>query len=124
MSGGVVDELRGWPTQERGRASARTLLGHAPLALEDGCLEARSFPAAAQSRTDGYGLAARDGAARDVHPGVKLAGQRFRAKVIDDESERARLWQLADQVVPPYSTDRERAAHAGRASPIVQLTRP
>ena len=59
-----------------------------------------------------------------VHPDVKLGGQRFHAAVIDDESERARLWQLADQVFPPYATYRERAAHAGRAIPIVQLTPP
>ena len=57
-----------------------------------------------------------------VHPDVKLGGQPFHAEVIDDESERARLWQLADQVFPPYAGYRERAAHAGRAIPIVQLT--
>jgi deazaflavin-dependent oxidoreductase (nitroreductase family) len=55
-------------------------------------------------------------------PDVKFGGQPFRAKVIDDESERARLWQLADQVFPPYAAYRERARHAGRDIPIVQLT--
>jgi deazaflavin-dependent oxidoreductase (nitroreductase family) len=56
-------------------------------------------------------------------PEVELNGQPFRAEVIDDESERARLWQLADRVFPPYSAYRERAARAGRSIPIVQLTR-
>jgi deazaflavin-dependent oxidoreductase (nitroreductase family) len=57
-----------------------------------------------------------------VHPDVKLGGQPLRAQVIDDESERARLWQLADRVFPPYADYRERAARAGRTIPIVQLT--
>ena len=57
-----------------------------------------------------------------VHPDVELGGQPLRAEVIDDESERARLWQLADRVFPPYADYRERAARAGRAIPIVQLT--
>jgi len=59
-----------------------------------------------------------------VHPDVKFGGQRFHAEVIDDGSERARLWQLADQVFPPYVSYRKRAAHAGRTIPIVQLTPP
>lgn len=57
-----------------------------------------------------------------AHPDVKLGGRPFHAEVIDDESERARLWQLADQVFPPYADYRERAARAGRAIPVVQLT--
>ena len=57
-----------------------------------------------------------------VHPDVRLGGQPFLAEVIDHESERARLWQLADRVFPPYADYRERAARAGRAIPIVQLT--
>jgi deazaflavin-dependent oxidoreductase (nitroreductase family) len=56
-----------------------------------------------------------------VHPDVKLGGQPFRAEVIEHESERARLWQLADRVFPAYAGYRERAAQAGRAIPIVQL---
>src|SRR3954449_2922215 len=56
-----------------------------------------------------------------VHPDVKLGGQPFHAEVIDHESERARLWQLADRVFPAYADYRERAARAGRAIPIVQL---
>jgi deazaflavin-dependent oxidoreductase (nitroreductase family) len=57
-----------------------------------------------------------------VHPDVKFGGQPFRAEVIDDEVERARLWQLADRVFPPYAAYRKRAARAGRTIPIVQLT--
>src|SRR5918999_1009540 len=34
-----------------------------------------------------------------VNPDVKLGGKPFRAQVIDDQSERARLWQLADRVL-------------------------
>lgn len=56
-----------------------------------------------------------------VHPDVELGGNPFRAEVIDDESERARLWQLADRVFPPYAAYRKRAARAGRTIPIVQL---
>jgi deazaflavin-dependent oxidoreductase (nitroreductase family) len=56
-----------------------------------------------------------------AHPDARLGGQPFRAEVVDDESERARLWQLADQVFPAYAGYRDRAAHAGRVIPIVQL---
>jgi len=57
-----------------------------------------------------------------VHPEVKLSGRPFLAAVVDDEAERARLWQLADRVFPAYADYRERAARAGRSIPIVQLT--
>jgi deazaflavin-dependent oxidoreductase (nitroreductase family) len=57
-----------------------------------------------------------------LHPDVKLGGQPFRAEVIDDHSERARLWDLADRVFPPYAAYRKRAGRAGRTIPIVQLT--
>ena len=56
-----------------------------------------------------------------AHPEVKFGGQPFHADVIDDDAERARIWQLADQVFPPYATYRARAARAGRVIPIVQL---
>jgi deazaflavin-dependent oxidoreductase (nitroreductase family) len=56
-----------------------------------------------------------------AHPEVKFGGQAFRAEVVDDEAERARLWQLADRVFPPYAAYRERAGQAGRTIPIVQL---
>jgi deazaflavin-dependent oxidoreductase (nitroreductase family) len=57
-----------------------------------------------------------------AHPEVSLGGQPFRAEVIDDESERARLWELADRVFPAYAAYRKRAERTGRTIPIVQLT--
>jgi deazaflavin-dependent oxidoreductase (nitroreductase family) len=56
-----------------------------------------------------------------AHPDVTLGGQPFRATIIDDDTERARLWQLADRVFPAYAAYRERADRAGRTIPIVQL---
>jgi deazaflavin-dependent oxidoreductase (nitroreductase family) len=56
-----------------------------------------------------------------AHPDVKFGGQPFRAAVVEDDSERDRIWQLADQVFPPYANYRVRAARAGRVIPIVQL---
>ena len=57
-----------------------------------------------------------------AHPDVTLGGRPFRAEVVDDPAERARLWDLADRVFPPYAAYRERADGAGRTIPIVQLT--
>jgi deazaflavin-dependent oxidoreductase (nitroreductase family) len=57
-----------------------------------------------------------------AHPDVRLGGQPFHAEVVNDDSERARLWQLADRVFPPYAEYRKRAERAGRVIPIVQLT--
>ena len=57
-----------------------------------------------------------------AHPDVKLGGRPFRAVVISEESERARLWALADRVFPPYADYRKRAERSGRVIPIVQLT--
>ena len=56
-----------------------------------------------------------------AHPEVTLGGRPFRAEVIDDEAERARIWELADRVFPPYAAYRERAARVGRTIPILQL---
>ena len=56
-----------------------------------------------------------------VHPDVKLGGQPFRAEVVDDELERARLWELADGVFPPYAAYRRRAGRVGRRIPVVRL---
>jgi deazaflavin-dependent oxidoreductase (nitroreductase family) len=55
------------------------------------------------------------------HPDVVLGGQPFRAEVVRDEREQARLWELADRVFPPYAAYRERAALVGRTIPILQL---
>ncbi len=56
-----------------------------------------------------------------AHPEVFLGGRPFRARVVTDESERMRLWGLADRVFPGFATYRQRAAPAGREIPIVQL---
>ena len=54
-------------------------------------------------------------------PDVRLGGQPFRAEVVTDDSERTRLWKLADGVFPRYAAYRKRAAQAGRTIPIVRL---
>lgn len=71
-------------------------------------------------------------AGRPAHPGwlyntrsnpdVKLNGQHYRAGVVEDEAERARLWDLGDRVFPPFATYRDSAARSGRTIPILQLT--
>jgi deazaflavin-dependent oxidoreductase (nitroreductase family) len=59
-----------------------------------------------------------------AHPdAVRLNGEPHRPTIVTDETERARLWALADQVFPVYAVYRERAAAVGRTIPIVQLTR-
>lgn len=56
-----------------------------------------------------------------ANPDVVLGGRPFRAQVVGEESERARLWALADRVFPPYTIYRERAARVERTIPILQL---
>jgi deazaflavin-dependent oxidoreductase (nitroreductase family) len=55
------------------------------------------------------------------HPDIVYGGLPFRAELVEDEDERARLWELADRVFPQYADYRERAAEAGRVIPIFQL---
>ncbi len=55
------------------------------------------------------------------NPDVVYGGLPFRAVVVENETERRRLWDLADRVFPEYADYRERAAQAGRVIPIVQL---
>jgi hypothetical protein len=57
-----------------------------------------------------------------ANPDVKLNGRPYRAEVIEDEAERTRLWELADNVFPPFASYRERAARSGRTIPILRLT--
>jgi deazaflavin-dependent oxidoreductase (nitroreductase family) len=57
-----------------------------------------------------------------AHPDVHLNGEPYRAEVVEDEDERARLWELGDNVFPPFATYRERAARSGRAIPILRLS--
>lgn len=56
-----------------------------------------------------------------ANPDVKLNGRPYRAEIVTDEAERARLWALADNVFPPFDSYRRSAALAGRTIPILQL---
>ena len=55
-----------------------------------------------------------------ANPEVMLAGEAYRARPVEDEGERTRLWGLADRVFPAFATYR---ARAGREIPILQLER-
>jgi deazaflavin-dependent oxidoreductase (nitroreductase family) len=54
-------------------------------------------------------------------PDVLFGGQPFRALSVQSESERTRLWALADQFYPPYASYRACKARVGQAVPILQL---
>jgi deazaflavin-dependent oxidoreductase (nitroreductase family) len=54
-------------------------------------------------------------------PDVTFGGIPMRATVVSDETERDRIWGLADRVFAPYATYRREAAQAQRTIPIVQL---
>ena len=56
-----------------------------------------------------------------ANPDVTLAGRPFRAEVIEDETERARLWELSYRVLPAFARYQETAGRAGRTIPILQL---
>lgn len=57
-----------------------------------------------------------------ANPDVRLNGRPYRAEVVEGEVERARLWELADRVFPPFARYRESAARSGREIPILRLT--
>jgi deazaflavin-dependent oxidoreductase (nitroreductase family) len=57
-----------------------------------------------------------------AHPDVTFGGRPLRAAVVDDETERVRLWALADRVFPAFATYRQDAARARRTIPLIQLT--
>lgn len=57
-----------------------------------------------------------------ANPEVKLNGQPYRAEVVEDETERVRLWELGDQVFPPFATYRTSAARRDRTIPILLLS--
>lgn len=50
-----------------------------------------------------------------------FGGEPFQANVVDDDAERTRLWELADQVFPAFARFRVTAARDGRAILILQL---
>lgn len=54
-------------------------------------------------------------------PDVLFGGEPYRADVVDNEAERTRLWELADQVFPAFARYRVTAACSGRTIPILQL---
>ncbi len=56
-----------------------------------------------------------------ANPDVQFGARPFRAEVVEDEAERARLWELADQVFPPFADYRQRAGRSGRTIPILRL---
>lgn len=57
-----------------------------------------------------------------AHPEVTFGGIPMRATVVESESERDRLWPLADNVFPAFARYRRDAAAQHRTIPIVQLT--
>lgn len=57
-----------------------------------------------------------------AHHDVIFGGTAMRAVVIEDETERNRLWALADRVFPAFAIYRRDAAKRDRRIPIVQLT--
>lgn|GEM_PF-162095 len=54
-------------------------------------------------------------------PEVSFGGQLFRAEVVADEDERARLMGLGDAYYPPYVSYRAHAARHGRTIPVLRL---
>lgn len=57
-----------------------------------------------------------------ANPELKLNDRPYRAVIVSDEAERARIWALADNVFPPFGSYRREAGAAGRTIPILQLT--
>jgi deazaflavin-dependent oxidoreductase (nitroreductase family) len=56
-----------------------------------------------------------------AEPDVILGGEPFRAVIVEDPVEQARLWALADVVFPAFAVYRRTAALTGRTIPILQL---
>lgn len=56
-----------------------------------------------------------------ANPDVELNGQPYRAEVVGDEAERARLWKSADRVFPPFARYRKSAGLSRRMIPILRL---
>jgi deazaflavin-dependent oxidoreductase (nitroreductase family) len=57
-----------------------------------------------------------------ANPDVELGGEHFRVELVEGEMERARLFALAERVLPAFASYRETAGRAGRTIPILQLT--
>jgi deazaflavin-dependent oxidoreductase (nitroreductase family) len=56
-----------------------------------------------------------------AYPDVELGGRPFRAALVEDESERARLFGHAERILPAFATYRESAGSVGRVIPIFEL---
>lgn len=56
-----------------------------------------------------------------VEPAVRLGGDAYRAAVVTDETEQARLWEVAEHFYPPNATCRAHAARSGRSIPLLKL---
>jgi deazaflavin-dependent oxidoreductase (nitroreductase family) len=56
-----------------------------------------------------------------ANPEVTLGGDHFRAEIVEDAAELARLWALADRVFPAFATYRRTADLTGRTIPVLQL---
>jgi deazaflavin-dependent oxidoreductase (nitroreductase family) len=54
-------------------------------------------------------------------PAVVFGGRPFRAEMVEHEASRARLWTLAERVLPAFAAYRAQATTAGRTIPIIQL---
>jgi len=54
-------------------------------------------------------------------PEVTFGGEPFRAEVIEDVDERARLIELGDAYYPPYISYRAHAARYERHIPVLRL---
>ncbi|BAX95837.1 nitroreductase [Mycobacteroides stephanolepidis] len=58
-----------------------------------------------------------------THPAVTVGdGQSMTATEVAEESERIRLWSLADRIYPLFADYRVRAAASGRTIPIIRLS--
>jgi F420H(2)-dependent quinone reductase len=57
-------------------------------------------------------------------PEVTFGRQPFRAEVVEDMDERARLIELGDAYYPPYVSYRAHAARHGRRIPLLRLVPP
>jgi deazaflavin-dependent oxidoreductase (nitroreductase family) len=56
-----------------------------------------------------------------AHPDVLLGGRPVRATIVADETERERIWALADDVFPAFARYRRDADAVGRTIPLVAL---
>jgi len=56
-----------------------------------------------------------------VEPAVRLGGGAYRAAVVADKAEQARLWKLAERFYPPNASYRAHAARSGRKIPLLKL---